>query len=121
QTGVDKTRYPVEFEGRTFIPPKGVWKTSEAGMGNLKDNRRVILTGETLKYVRYFDDFVVKSITNIWDDTVVAGFADPKVYVVQTSTKVVQRCVLMTTDPGDLVLDPTCGSGTTAYVAEQWG
>ena len=60
-------------------------------------------------------------LDNVWDDTVSSGFADPKIYVVQTNTKVVERCMLMTTDPGDLVLDPTCGSGTTAFVAEQWG
>jgi adenine-specific DNA-methyltransferase len=121
QSGVDKTRYPVDFDGQTFRPPKGVWKTSEAGMQSLIAARRVILTGDTLKYVRYSDDFCVQSLNNLWEDTVVAGFADPKSYVVQTSTKVVQRCLLMTTDPGDLVFDPTCGSGTTAYVAEQWG
>lgn len=121
QSGVDKTRYAVDFEGRTFRPPKGVWKTSEAGMERLRERRRLILTGETLKYVRFLDDFLVQALPNMWDDTVVAGFGDEKFYAVQTSAKVVQRCILMTTDPGDLVLDPTCGSGTTAYVAEQWG
>lgn len=121
QSGVDTTRYPVEFQGRTFTPTKGVWKTSKAGMECLKDAKRLILIGNTLSYVRYFQDFPVQSINNFWDDTTVAGFADEKVYVVQTSAKVIQRCILMTTDPGDLVLDPTCGSGTTAHVAEQWG
>lgn len=77
--------------------------------------------GNTLRYVRFFDDFVVSPLSNVWIDITIAGFGDPKVYVVQTTTKVVQRCLLMTTDPGDLILDPTCGSGTTAYVAEQWG
>ena len=77
--------------------------------------------GNTLTYIRYFDDFPAFPIHNIWDDTVTSGFADPKVYVVQTNSRVVERCMLMTTDPGDVVLDPTCGSGTTAYVAEQWG
>ena len=121
QTGVEKTRFPVEFEGRTFRPPKGVWKTSEAGMARLKECRRLMLLGDTLCYARYFDDFVMQSLTNLWEDTVIAGFQDPKIYSVQTSSKVVARCLLMTTDPGDLVLDPTCGSGTTAYVAEQCG
>jgi adenine-specific DNA-methyltransferase len=121
QSGVDKTRYPVEFQGRTFVPTKGVWKTSERGMSSLKEKRRLILIGNTLSYVRFFEDFPVQSINNFWEDTVIAGFADPKVYVVQTTAKVIQRCILMTTDPGDLVLDPTCGSGTTAHVAEQWG
>jgi len=121
QTGVEKTKYPIEIDGRTFRPTKGVWKTSEQGMRRLQGARRVILVGNTPSYVRYFSDFPVQAFNNLWEDTVIAGFADPKVYVVQTSTKVVQRCVLMCTDPGDLVLDPTCGSGTTAYVAEQWG
>ncbi len=121
QSGVDTTRYPVEFEGRTFVPSKGVWKTSKAGMDGLKAARRLILIGNTLSYVRYFQDFPVQAINNFWDDTTVAGFADEKIYVVQTTAKVIQRCILMTTDPGDLVLDPTCGSGTAAHVAEQWG
>ena len=69
----------------------------------------------------YLDDFPVHPISNVWTDTWTAALRDDKIYVVQTSTKVVERCILMTTDPGDLVLDPTCGSGTTAYVAEQWG
>jgi adenine-specific DNA-methyltransferase len=77
--------------------------------------------GNTLRYVRYFADFPLFPLNNLWDDTTTSGFADPKAYVVQTNTKIIERCVLMTTDPGDLVLDPTCGSGTTAYVAEQWG
>ena len=72
--------------------------------------------------MRYLDDFSVSTLTNFWDDTgSVQSRSDPKIYVVQTATKVIERCILMTTDPGDLVLDPTCGSGTTAYVAEQWG
>ena len=121
QSGVEKTKYPVDFEGRVFRPAKGVWKTSEQGMEQLKQKNRLILLGDTLSYVRYIDDFPVISINNLWEDTVIAGYSDPKMYVVQTSTKVVQRCLLMTTDPGDLVLDPTCGSGTTAYIAEQWG
>jgi adenine-specific DNA-methyltransferase len=121
QSGVDKTRYPVEIEGKVFRPTKGVWKTSEHGMRRLLEQRRVVLVGNTPSYVRYFSDFPVQSLSSFWEDTVIAGFADPKVYVVQTSTKVIERCLLMTTDPGDLVLDPTCGSGTTAYVAEAWG
>ena len=121
QSGVEKTKYPIELDGRTFRPQKGVWKTSEQGMKRLLEQKRVILIGNTPSYVRYFSDFPVQSFNNLWEDTVIAGFADPKIYAVQTSTKVVQRCVLMCTDPGDLVFDPTCGSGTTAYVAEQWG
>jgi adenine-specific DNA-methyltransferase len=82
---------------------------------------RLLPIGNTLTYVRYLEDFPAFPFNNFWDDTVTSGFGDPKVYAVQTNTKVVERCVLMTTDPGDLVLDPTCGSGTTAFVAEQWG
>jgi adenine-specific DNA-methyltransferase len=90
-------------------------------MAALKKARRLHATDGGLYYVRYLDDFPAQPLTNVWDDTVIAGFASQKAYVVETSTKVVQRCVLMTTGPGDLVLDPTCGSGTTAYVAEMWG
>ena len=82
---------------------------------------RLIAVKNTLAYVRYEDDFPVTEYNNVWDDTVRSTFAAGKIYVVQTSEKVIQRCLLMSTDPGDLVLDPTCGSGTTAYVAEQWG
>jgi adenine-specific DNA-methyltransferase len=81
---------------------------------------RLMATGGSLAYIRYHDDFPAFPLTNLWNDTQ-SGSAMDKVYVVQTNTKVIERCLLMTTDPGDLVLDPTCGSGTTAYVAEQWG
>jgi adenine-specific DNA-methyltransferase len=113
--------FPVEFDGRTFRPTPGYWKTSEEGMTRLAAADRLLPLGKTLTYVRYLDDFPVFPFTNLWDDTVTSGFGDPKLYVVQTNVKVVERCMLMATDPGDLVLDPTCGSGTTAYVAEQWG
>jgi adenine-specific DNA-methyltransferase len=82
---------------------------------------RLIGIANTLAFKRYRDDFPYKTLNNVWDDTVQSTFSSDKIYVVQTTTKVVQRCLLLTTDPGDLVLDPTCGSGTTAYVAEQWG
>ena len=114
------TRYAVKWEGRTFFP-RGYWKTQESSMGRLLRSCRVEATKTGLYYVRYFDDYPVFPMADNWDDTSVAGFSADKVYVVQTSPKVVERCILMTTDPGDLVLDPTCGSGTTAYVAEQWG
>ena len=90
-------------------------------MTRLAQARRLYPIGATLRFVRYWDDFTGQPRNNIWDDTRQSGFSDPKVYVVQTNTRVIERCLLMTTDPGDLVLDPTCGSGTTAYVAEQWG
>ena len=89
-------------------------------MARLRAASRLNTTGSTLWYVRYLDDFPAFPITNFWEDTASSFMAD-KVYVVQTSLKVIERCMLMTTDPGDLVLDPTCGSGTTAYAAEQWG
>ena len=84
---------------------------------------RVLKAGQTIRFKKYFDDFGCLSFTNLWDDVGggIQSRNDPKVYVVQTSTSIIQRCILMATNPGDLVLDPTCGSGTTAYVAEQWG
>jgi adenine-specific DNA-methyltransferase len=114
--------FPVRFQGREIRPSIRVrWKTSEGGMRNLLNAGRLESTGGGLYYVRYFDDFAVYAETDVWSDTGIAGFASDKQYVVETSTKVIERCLLMATDPGDLVLDPTCGSGTTAYVAEQWG
>ncbi len=115
------TIYPVEYKGRVFRPSTGGWKTNVSGMEKLLLADRVAPSGNTLRYVRYLDDFPVSELSNVWTDTGVAGFGNPKIYVVQTNTKVIERCMLMSTDPGDLVLDPTCGSGTTAYVAEQWG
>ena len=115
--------FPVEVDGREFTPTMRTrWKTNREGMDRLVGSRRVQVTGNTLAYVRFIDDFPAYSITDAWMD--IGGIqsrADPKIYVVQTSTTAVARCILMTTDPGDLVLDPTCGSGTAAYVAEQWG
>ena len=113
--------FPVEFNGRTYRPRKGYWKTGLSGMEALKAARRLEATEGGLYYIRYLKDFPVFPVTNLWDDTGIAGYASDKKYVVETSAKVVQRCVLMTTDPGDLVLDISCGSGTTAFVAEQWG
>lgn len=114
---------PYKFEGHTFHPPKNShWKTDLDGLDRLAQARRLAApTINSLTYIRYLDDFPASEITNVWTDTQTGAFTDSKVYVVQTNAKVIQRCVLMTTDPGDLVLDPTCGSGTTAYVAEQWG
>jgi adenine-specific DNA-methyltransferase len=112
--------FPVTFLGQEYLPTTGEWKTHRDGMARLIAARRVSATGTTLSYVRYIDDFPAFPVTNVWDDTQ-SGSGMDKVYVVQTSGKVIERCLLMTTDPGDLVLDPTCGSGTTAYVAEQWG
>jgi adenine-specific DNA-methyltransferase len=114
--------FAIEMDGRQFTPTlQSRWKTNEEGMARLMAANRLHSVGNTLSYVRYLDDFPAFPINNFWDDTTIAGFGDPKVYVVQTNVKVVERCILMSTDPGDLVVDPTCGSGTTAYVAEQWG
>jgi adenine-specific DNA-methyltransferase len=115
------TVFPVEVNGVMYRPAKGGWKTNTEGMQRLSQAQRLMGIGNTLRYVRFLEDFPAFPYTNAWDDTVTSGFADPKVYVVQTHGKVIERCMLMCTDPGDLVLDPTCGSGTTAYVAEQWG
>ena len=110
-----------EFEGKPYTPGAGTFRTDLDGMKRLEAARRLITVGSTLCFVRYLDDFPFRPRNDIWDDTRQSGFGESKVYVVQTATRVVARCLLMTTDPGDLVLDPTCGSGTTAYVAEQWG
>ena len=117
------TNYPLDLYGRRIVLKQANqrWKTTTDGMFRVKAADRVMLLGSTPRYVRKLDDFPVFPITDVWSDTGVSGFADPRVYVVQTSSKVIERCILMATDPGDLVLDPTCGSGTTAYVAEQWG
>ena len=117
------TLFPVAYRGRTYRPATGGWRTSSTGMGRVIRADRVLQTGRNIAFRKYFDDFRAIGLDNFWSDVSggITSRADPKVYVVQTSSKVIERCVLMTTDPGDLVLDPTCGSGTTAYVAEQWG
>jgi adenine-specific DNA-methyltransferase len=103
-------------------PFSGGWKTTNPeGMDRLASQGRLAVVGNTLRYVRYLSDFPFFPLNQLWDDTGISGFAEDKLYVVQTNPSVVQRCILMTTRPGDLVLDPTCGSGTTAYCAEQWG
>jgi len=114
-------RDPFQWEGRDFDPKKRYWSTSLTGLRRLgRANRLCDVTG-TLRYKRIFNDSPVSPITNIWADTGSGSQTEERTYVVQTVSKAIERCVLMSTDPGDLVLDPTCGSGTTAYVAEQWG
>jgi adenine-specific DNA-methyltransferase len=111
--------FDFEFEGMTYKPPsRSCWKTDRDGMSALAKARRLQPAGQSLQYVLFQDDYPASRLTAVWHDT---GGASDKVYAVQTSATVVQRCILSSTDPGDLVLDPTCGSGTTAYVAEQWG
>ncbi|MDF2637957.1 MAG: site-specific DNA-methyltransferase [Novosphingobium lindaniclasticum] len=111
------------YKGRSFHSgPNHNWKTTMEGISKLIKADRLILTGSLPNYKRFVEDYPVVPITTQWADTAIAGFSgEDKLYIVQTASRVIERCILMTTDPGDLVLDPTCGSGTTAYVAEQWG
>ncbi len=110
------------FENKTYTPSlNSHWKTTLSGMKRLAQAGRIESSTNSIRYVRFLDDFPVQPITNIWTDTNQAGYIDKKLYVVQTITRVISRCIQMSTDPGDIVFDPTCGSGTTAFVAEQWG
>ncbi|MGJ5044080.1 MULTISPECIES: site-specific DNA-methyltransferase [unclassified Bradyrhizobium] len=113
--------FEFELFGQKMRPGKRYWSTGEVGVSRLKKANRLTPSGFSAAYIRYIDDFGAKEIGNVWIDTGTGSFTDDKVYIVQSGTKTVQRCILMSTDPGDLVLDPTCGSGTTAYVSEQWG
>jgi adenine-specific DNA-methyltransferase len=120
ETASESTLFEFSLNGHKLRPRKGGWKTGATGMERLLKSNRLLKTKEFVNYKIFFNDFAAVAIPNLWEDTM--GTAEQnKVYVVQTTSKVIQRCVLMTTDPGDLVLDPTCGSGTTATVAEQWG
>jgi adenine-specific DNA-methyltransferase len=111
-----------EYEGVAYnLPPNTHWKTSREGLERLRELGRLHPIGKRLRYRRYADDFPLAPYSNVWEDTVISGFGAAKLYAVQTSPKVVERCILMSTDPGDLVFDPTCGSGTTAYCAEKLG
>ena len=121
QSGGDSTRFLYKLNGRKFRPGSGGWKTNKTGMVRLHKADRLYIRRTSMNYVRFLQDYPVIPLGNYWDDTAIAGWSEYKVYVVQTARRVIERCVLMTTDPSDLVLDPTCGSGTTAYVAEQWG
>lgn len=123
QGATESGSFAVQHNGNTFTAPSGRhWTTAPEGMARLAcANRLAAPTSNSLAYVRYLRDFPVAEVTSVWTDTATGAFTDDKIYAVQTNTKVVERCLLMATDPGDLVLDPTCGSGTTAFVAEQWG
>ena len=112
------SRYPINYLGKVFNAEPGWWKTGEGNMARVMKAGRLVTTKNSVRYKRYLADFQVFALDNLWEDT--AGDTG-KVYVVQTAPEVLKRCILMATDPGDLVLDPTCGSGTTATVAEQWG
>ncbi|MDI6771104.1 MAG: site-specific DNA-methyltransferase [bacterium] len=122
QTGGESSSFSYEFAGRVFSTPRsGGWRTNREGLDSLAAANRLMARGQYLAFKMHTDDFPFVQLHNIWTDVLFTAFGTEKLYVVQTSPKVLQRCILMTTDPGDLVLDPTCGSGTTAYVAEQWG
>jgi adenine-specific DNA-methyltransferase len=118
--GSDLASFP--FQGRSFSPGNGTFKSDLTGLSRAVKADRITISGQKIRYIRFLQDYEVFPLTNVWSD--IGGIQsrlDPKVYIVQTANEAVKRCILMATDPGDLVLDPTCGSGTTAYVAEQWG
>jgi len=120
--GASSTDQPFEWAGRVFHPsPNRHWSVTAPGLSRLAAADRLLAQGNTLRFINYLSDYPVSPLTNIWTDTQTSGFASEKLYVVQTLPTVIERCMLMCTDPGDLVLDPTCGSGTTANVAEHWG
>jgi adenine-specific DNA-methyltransferase len=121
QTNASTTVYDYVFRGVSFKSGKRQWATPVSGMNRLVLANRVERRASSIGFVRFFEDFPVVPRTNIWTDTGTGSFTDEKVYVVQSSAKAIERCILMASDPGDLVLDPTCGSGTTATAAEQWG
>jgi len=113
---------PFEWRGKRYSPSTNAhWKTHSDGLKRVAQTNRFVAQGKTLRFVNYLDDYSITPIINLWTDTQISGFGSDRIYVVQTLPRVIERCILMSTDPGDLVLDPTCGSGTTAYVAEQWG
>ena len=112
-------KLPFEFRGKSYGPRGRYWTTSPQGMQRLESTNRLVVSGNVLFYKRYWNDFPYYPLSNIWTDT--SSSYGERIFVVQTTPKTIQRCLLMTTDPGDLVLDPTCGSGTTAFVSEQWG
>jgi adenine-specific DNA-methyltransferase len=122
QTGSESSRIPYAFEGREYRPPGQYgWQTNHLGLSRLSKSGRLTKVGNSVGWKAYFEGARYRPYNTVWSDLRSGGFGETRVYVVQTDPRVVERCILMATDPGDLVLDPTCGSGTTAYVAEQWG
>lgn len=119
----DTTVFVQSYNGNSYTPSTGGWRTNETGLRRVAASGRILETGTNISFRKFFDDFPALSLDNLWTDVSggITSRADPKIYVVQTSGTVIERCLLMTTDPGDLVLDPTCGSGTTAFGAEKWG
>jgi len=122
QGSTEERNIPFVFNNKEYKPqPNQQWKTDKDGLKRLLEHGRLLGHGKTLKFIRLLDDFPYVEMNDNWDDTWAAGFTENKIYVVQTSKQVIERCILMASYPGDLVLDPTCGSGATAYAAEQWG
>ena len=124
RSGGESTSFRIEHFGFGMTPTAGGWRTGELGISRVKKANRIFVTGTgKFRFKKFFDDFGALALTNFWEDTGggIQSRSDPKVYAVQTNTAILERCLLMTTDPGDLVFDPTCGSGTTAFVAEKWG
>jgi len=122
QSGGDSSRFTLNYEGKDFLAPiTGGWRSSQTGFERAAKSSRLMARGRSVAYRLCDDDNPMIQMTNVWTDTVFVSFGSDKTYIVQTNPLVMQRCILMATDPGDLVLDPTCGSGTTAYVSEQWG
>ena len=121
-TGSASSRWKFPAYGREFGPSgRRGWSTNQEGMNNLLKAGRLFSSGKLIRWKNYHDESAFANLNSLWEDVSPSGFGEDRIYVVQTISRIIQRCILMTTDPGDLVLDPTCGSGTTAYVAEQWG
>jgi adenine-specific DNA-methyltransferase len=114
-------KFNFDFQGKTYTSGARWWGTTQDGLSRVEKAGRITKSGNTINFLRAWSDYSVTPLDNVWTDTGTGGFLEPKIYVVQTIEKIIQRCLLFATDPGDLVLDPTCGSGTSAYVAEQWG
>ncbi len=120
--GASSSPTPFVYNGKEYLPPSNShWKVTVEGLRGVAEANRIQETTNSIQCRSFIDDFPISVLHNMWTDTITGSFNEEKLYVVQTNPKVIERCLLMTTDPGDLVLDPTCGSGTTAYVAEQWG
>jgi adenine-specific DNA-methyltransferase len=120
--GESSAATPFVFNGKTYHPPAGShWKVTVAGLQKVSIAKRIQQTANSIQFRSFIDDFPISITHNVWTDTITGSFNEQKIYVVQTNPKILERCLLMATDPGDLVFDPTCGSGTTAFVAEQWG
>lgn len=121
-SGGQTTNFTYQYQGKSYSALRNYfWRTTKSGLDRLDKAGRLCIVGNYIRYRMYSDDYPIVRITNYWDDVRAGGFGEAKIYVVQTTADVIARCIMMTSDPGDLVLDPTCGSGTTAYVAEQWG